>query len=228
MEDEAPHNESSVKYEESRTEAKRAQLGLNILVVLSAVAGAAFFAYVLATINPWRNGDRPGINVPTSTVAERLGVLEGEDINAGLFVIVRDIDEAPEYRDTLSEQMRADLGIEDEGRLYLVIIRNHSDTSVQVRADELLVTDKGGMNWELMWLDELAEPGSASAVGRMRLAQSGHEFDLPPTSERQLYVFAPADSKAPPSAEAFRSGELRLRTGDVIPLEHTEVKVAEQ
>ena len=150
-------SESEVKYEQSRSEAKRAQLGLNILVILSAVAGAAFFAYVLVTIRPFGSSEREPVNVPTSSVADRLGVLEGEDIDAGLYVVLRDIDEAPEYRAKLSERMREDLGIDSPGRLYLLIVRNHGEQPVSVKAGKLQVQDKDGRNWQMKWLSDVTD-----------------------------------------------------------------------
>lgn len=228
MDDETPESKPEVHYEQSRTQAKRAQLGLNILVVLSAVSGAAFLSYVLVTIRPFGKGEAPGVNIPTSTVAERLGVLQGEDLEAGLFILLRDIDEAPEYRDKLSERMRADLGIAGEGRLYLLIVRNHGQDSATFNGDRLVAHDKDGATWNLRWLSQVADAESANAVGRMRLAQSGHSFELPAGAERQLYVFAGRDSSGPPSAESFIHGEVRLESGRRIALEHIDLKVAEQ
>ena len=54
-----------------------------------------------------------------------------------------------------------------------------------------------------------------------RINGSERKFELTKGAERQLYVFIP---DAPPPAEEFSSGLLKLASGLEIPLKHTETK----
>src|SRR5690606_6519652 len=96
---------------------------LNILVGLSALAGAVFFAYVLYTVKPFGRKTADPIDVPVSAAGPRVGLLSADDKEAGLEITLRDIDDAPTYRDALSETMRRELGIEQPGRLYRLTAR---------------------------------------------------------------------------------------------------------
>lgn len=215
--------ESETVFEESAKEARRAQWSLNLLVVLSAVAGAVFFGYVLFHIKPFGGKQPDAINVPTSAVGDKFGVLVGSDDGSGVSVALRDIDEAPTYREKLSEVMRKNLGISVAGRLYLLIVRNDGDSPVSLNIRSLNVKDGGGQEWSAKWLDEIAEP--ADANGRMRLAQSGRKFELEKGDERQLYLFIPSGGDTlPPSGEDFLDGEVRLSDQLEVTLRHTEIK----
>lgn len=216
-----PETPQDQPFETSRRDAKRAQWALNGLVVFSAVAGAVFFIYVLYTINPFGKRTAEDIDVPTSSAGARYGLLIGTDETTGVGVILRDIDEAPEYRDKLSDNMRAELGISGSGRLYLLVIRNDGEASVNVAADVLAVTDKQGGKWTVRWLDQAASAESSGPTGRLRLAQSERKFDLAKGAERQLYVFIEG---SPPPAEEFASGTISLAGGLEIALTHTETK----
>ena len=219
---------SGTEFEQSAREAKRAQWALNLLVVLSALAGAVFFGYVMYTIKPFGGKTPEPVNVPTSAMGAKFGLLTGEDESSGVLVALKDVDEAPTYREELSEVMRKDLGIKDEGRLYLLVVRNDGDKPVSVNADSLQLKDGDGKSWKARWLDQVADPESAAATGRMRLAQSAHKFDLEEGDERQLYVFIPSSGGLPPSGEDFLDGELKLSDTLKISLKHTEIKAAEQ
>lgn len=227
MVEEAPETEPEAVYEQSRDESRRAQWALNILVVFSAVAGSVFFFYVLYTIRPFGSKEPPPVEVPTSSVGAKYGLLVGHDEASGLDVVLRDIDEAPSYREQLSEVMRRDLGISSGGRLYLLIIRNDGEATVDVNAGQLNAQDKGGKGWQVQWLEQAAKP--VSATGRLRVTQSGRRFELAKGEERQLYVFIQSAGDAlPPSAEDFSGGSLKLSSGLEVPLTHTEIKAAEQ
>jgi hypothetical protein len=220
--------ESTTTFESSAKEAKRAQWALNLLVALSAVAGAVFFGYVLYTIKPFGGKTPAPVNVPTSAMGAKFGLLVGEDESSGVMVALKDIDEAPSYREKLSEVMRRDLGIERGGRLYLLVVRNDGKDPVSVDAQTLNVKDGDGKSWSARWLDQVANSDQAAATGRMRLAQSAHKFDLEKGEERQLYVFIPSGDGMPPSGEDFQDGELKLSDKLTIPLKHKEIKATAQ
>ncbi|MCB9934769.1 MAG: hypothetical protein H6840_03670 [Planctomycetes bacterium] len=227
MDEEATKPEPEVSFEQSRLETRRAQWALNILVVFSAVAGSVFFFYVLYTIRPFGSKEPPPVDVPTSSVGPKFGMLAGTDEASGLGVVLRDIDEAPSYREQLSEVMRKDLGIERNGRMYLLIVRNDGEAPADVDAAQLTVRDGAEKGWEIQWLDQAASP--ASPTGKLRLTQSGRKFELAKGEERQLYVFIPSSGDSlPPSAEDLSGGSLKLTGGPDIPLSHTEIKAAQQ
>ena len=227
MDEEASNTEPEVSFEQSRMETRRAQWALNILVVFSAVAGSVFFFYVLYTLRPFGSKEPPPVEVPTSSVGAKYGLLVGRDDASGLDVLLRDIDEAPSYREQLSDVMRRDLGIGSGGRMYLLVIRNEGDEVLPVDAAQLTVRDKGGKDWQAQWLEQVAKP--AGATGKLRVTQSGHRFELGKGEERQLYVFIQSAGDAlPPSAEDFSAGSLKLASGLEVPLTHTEIKAVEQ
>jgi hypothetical protein len=172
------------------------------------LAGAVFFFYVLNTINPFGTHTAENVEVPTSAAGARYGLLTGYHEATGLSVALRDIDEAPDYRDKLSDAMRAELGISGGGRLYLLVIHNDGEAAVNVAAEQLEVTDKQGSSWSVKWLDQAA-------------AQSGRTFELAKAAERQLYVFIEG---TPPPAEDFASGAITLAGGIQISLTHTETR----
>lgn len=221
MADAEPETDST--FEQSRREARRAQWALNILVGMSALAGAIFFAYVLYTVKPFGAKTPEPIDVPVSSAGPRIGLLIAED--AGLEITLRDIDDAPSYREQLSETMRRDLGISQPGRLYLLIVRSTADEPVVIAAPKLSVAGKDGARHQVRWLSDVADAGSASGTGKLRLTQSAHEFTLAKGESRQLFVFIEGTA---PSAEDFAAGELELAGGRRVALSHTEIKVADQ
>ena len=225
--EEEQSKDTEVAFVESAKEARRAQWALNLLVLLSAVAGAVFFGYVIFTIKPFGRTEPEPINVPTSSVGEKFGMLFGEDETTGVVVALRDIDEAPSYREQLSEVMRKDMAISSLGRVYLLVVRNDGDETVSVDAQSLTAADDNGKSWSAKWLSDVANLAEADANGRMRVAQSAHKFELEKGDERQLYVFIPSTGESlPPSGEDFLDGELRLSDKLRIALKHKEIKVS--
>jgi hypothetical protein len=218
MAEETPTPEQETPFDTTRRDSKRAQRALNGLVILSALSGAVFFFYVLRTISPFGASDVANVEVPTSSVGARYGLLVGTDEASGLGVMLRDIDEAPDYRDKLSDTMLTELGISEAGRLYMLAIRNDGAAPVDIAAEQLQVTDKKGAAWTVRWLDQ-SEAGGPT--GRMRRAQSARKFELAKGAERQLYVFIPGN---PPPAEEFSGGRLKLASGLEIELKHTETR----
>lgn len=227
MDDDTPQSENEVGYEQSRGETRRAQWALNVLVVFSAIAGSVFFFYVLYTIRPFGSKEAPPVDVPVSAVGAKYGLLVGHDDASGLDVVLRDVDEAPSYREKLSDVMRRDLGISSAGRLYLLVIRNDGAEPVPVDAVQLTVEDKAGKSWQIQWLEQAAKP--QSPTGRLRLTQSARSFELGKGEQRQLYVFVQSAGEAPPpSAEDFSRGSLKLASGLEVPLSHTEIKATQK
>lgn len=210
-------------YEQSRRNANRAQWALNFLVTLSAIAGAAFFFYVLYTIRPWSSTTTEPVNVQTSSAAATWQIVTGGE-EAGLWATLRDIDEAPEYRKALSDTWRRDLGIAADGMMYRLEITNRGNTrDLELRSCSLRTVE--GASFEVQWLDTLAQPGNATALGRMRLKQSESRFTLEKGESRQLSVFVPAtDRGVPPAADGIVSGSLRLGDGTALTLMPEKVK----
>ena len=224
-----PEPKPDVSFEQSRKETRRAQWALNILVVFSAVAGSVFFFYVLYTIQLFGGKDVPPVDLPTSSLGAKFGLLVGEDSATGLSAMLRDIDEAPGYREKLSEVMRKDVGIAGPGRLYLLIVRNDGKAPLEVNATRLSVRDNSGKQWDVQWLEQAASTDAANAMGKLRLAQSKHNFGLAVGQERQLYVFVPAaGDDIPPSAEELASGTLSIAGATELGLTHTEIKAVQQ
>lgn len=225
MPEELPESQPETTFESSRKEAKRATWALNSLVVLSALAGAFFFGYVLHTVQPFAGRDTPPVEIPVSSPSAKVGVLSGEQ--DGLAVTFRDIDEAPTYREELSKVMIRELAIDTPGRLYVLVVRNDGEDTYSFSPSGFNVADKDARNWKVRWLGELTSRDKASAVGKLRLAQSAHNFELSKGESRQLFVFIESAANMPPSAEDFVTGTLKSESGD-LKLEHTEVKVAER
>lgn len=225
MADDQPEATSEVSYESSRKEARRASWALNSLVVLSALAGAVFFGYVLHTVQPWGGKEVPPVEIPVSSAGAKVGMLTGE--KNGLTLTLRDIDEAPSYREQLNEVMLRDLGIDKAGRLYVLEVRNDGEATQQFNAQALAAADKDAKQWSVKWLADVTSSDKASAIGKLRLAQSAHRFELAKGESRHLYVFIESGADLPPSAEDFVAGTLKTDNAEV-KLEHTEVKVAER
>ena len=125
--------------------------------------------------------------------------------------------------------MRRDVGIQAAGRMYVIGIRNGGKAPVSVDARALSVRDAAGKQWDVQWLEQASKPESVSTMGKLRLAQSKHSFDLGVGEERQLYVFIPSAGDAlPPSAEDLVSGSLSIAGGLQVNLTHTEMKAVQQ
>ncbi len=219
-------DDGHVEYELSAKAAARARLAMNLLVVLTAAASSLFLVYVLSRVIP-RGGAGPAVNVPTSAVAARVGILRGGHSDGGLDfkVELRDVDEAAGYRDRLSDSMRASLAVADNGRLYRLEIANAAaGADLNVRGGALTLKAKDGSTFAAAWLAGVAQADKADATGRMLLAQSGHTFTLAPGHGRTLYVFVRAkDGRLPPAAEELVEGELALDGVADVRLRHTEV-----
>ena len=226
MADDPSDNQSEVSFETSRKEARRAAWALNSLVVLSALAGAFFFGYVLYTIQPFGGREAPPVEIPVSSAGSKVGMLLGE--SDGVSIMLQDIDEAPTYREQLSEVMRNELGIEKPGRLYVLEVRNDAEATLRFAPTAFTVTDRDAENWTVRWLGETTSPDKATTVGKLRLTQSAHQFELKKGEKRQLFVFIESGADLPPSAEDFVAGTLKTADGAQVALEHTEVKVAAQ
>lgn len=210
------------EFELSRKTARRAQLTLNVLVVLSAVAASVFFLYVLHTIKPFGDRQTPEVNVPTSAVGQTIALLRSGD-DSVLAVEMRDIDEAPSYRDALSDSMRQALGIENEGRLFRLRVHNAGKQRVEVRGPRMDVRDSDANDWPVQWLAQSGNAEKRSANGRLIAGQSTAEFELGPGETRQLYVFIPG--KVPP-AEKLASAEFRTESGLKVLLTRDDLRVS--
>ncbi|MCC6466306.1 MAG: hypothetical protein IT463_13285 [Planctomycetes bacterium] len=213
-------------FETARKQATRARWALNALVGLSALASALFFAYVLTRVAPRGKAEPPEVNVPTSAVAKTVGLLQGE--SGGLFVELRDLDEAPSYREAWSDRLRTDLGIAAKGRLYRLLVRNDGKEKAAF-AGTLSARDGSGTEWPVRWLKDVADATAGSDLGRMALAQAEPRFELAPGESRQLDVFVQSRGETlPPSAEDFASGSMALESGPLLALQHTRTQVAQK
>jgi hypothetical protein len=218
MEGDSPDNDG---FEQARRESRRAQFALNFLVILSAVAGAAFFGYVLYVIRPFGTRTPDPVDIPTSRTGDTIASVEGEQ--SGLHVSVHDLDEAPEYSAKLSERVRADMGISQEGRLYRLTVRNELDAAFNVDLRTLTLEAVDGRKWEAQWVDQAASPENATAIGRMRVAQAERKFTLPPKGERQLDIFVPG---SPPGLATLSGGRLDAGAA-IVELKHRDVRAAQ-
>lgn len=207
-------------FQYTRVEARRAQLTLNFLVILSAVAGAAFFAYVLYSIRPFSSSPSDVVDIPTSGAAGVLTSIEGE--SGGLAVAVRDLDDAPGYAEALSERLRNDMGIEQAGRLLRLTVRNAGNAPLEVKLGTLQLTARDGREFNAQWLAQVADVRAATATGRLHIGQAAHEFQLDAGAERQLSVFVPGDV---PAVGELRAGKLGAGAMEV-PLEYKETRAA--
>lgn len=210
-------------FESSQKESRRATWALNGLVVLSALAGAVFFGYVLHTVNPWGGREAPPVEIPVSAPGAKVGMLVAD--KGGLSLTLKDVDEAPTYREELSRVMLRDLGISQTGRLYVLEVRNGGEQSREFAPGLFEVSDGQARKWRVQWLKDVADSGKATGTGALRLEQSAHRFSLAKGESRQLFVFIASGADTPPSAEDLVAGEVQL-SGATVKLEHTEVKVA--
>jgi len=209
------------EFEVSRKAAKRAQITLNVLVVLSAISASVFFVYVLHNLQPFGQRQPPEVNVPTSAISATVGMLR-TDKDADFSMELRDIDEASGYRDALSDTMRKSLAIEQPGRLYRLRVRNGRKDAVQVKAPRISIRDKNGTDWNVRWLAEVANAANATPSGRMLLGQAEAEFTLAAGESRQLLVFI---AGAAPVAEDFSSAEFKADNGLRVAMNREDVKV---
>jgi hypothetical protein len=206
-------------YAVSYSDAKRANLILNVLVVVSAMAGSGFLLYVAHRVLPNFRGSTAVEDVHTSRAHATTTFLNGalDDIT----FIVRDLDEAEVYNRKLAERIRTDLGITDKGLLYRLVVRNDGDESRRVALSEIVVTDDDGNRWEGVWLRDIADAENATAVGRLRLGQQQRVFDLPGESERQLEFFVRGQ---PPALSKLRTGRIKFADGTGIDLRRQDIR----
>ncbi|MBX3459879.1 MAG: hypothetical protein KF696_07925 [Planctomycetes bacterium] len=203
-------------YEASRKQVRNAQVALNVLVILSALAASCFFFFMLYTIRPFGGGGAANVEIPTSEPGAIVATVQGAA--GGLRVIVRDLDDAEVYSRQLSDRMRADMGIEQEGRLYRLALENTGKQALEVKLNTLSLTGEDGATHSARWIDGVASRDNASALGKLRIAQSNREFTLPPGATRQMEIFVPGD---PPPAARFTKG--RINAGSVtVDLEHVD------
>ncbi len=208
-------------FESSRRDAHKAQIALNVLVILSALAASAFFFYVLYTIRPFGGSQVSNVDIPTSQPGAVIASVEGEA--GGLAVSVRDLDDADAYNAELSEKLRADMGISAKGRLLRLELHNTGKDERKVKLTSLTLTGDDGVQWACRWLDDVASRDSATALGKLRLSQGVREFTLPTGARRQLDIFIPGE---PPGAGKLKGG--RLDAGSVqVELEHKETRAAQ-
>lgn len=211
-------------FEVHRKAAKRAQYALNLLVVLSATAASVFFAYVLYTIRPFSDRASNEVTVPTSAVGVTVPTLRSAK-DAVVAVDLRDIDEAPEYRDRLGQAMCKSMGIKIEGRLYRLRVRNGGKEPVAIAAPRMTLKDKSGKTWTVRWLNDVADKSAASPTGMLTLAQSVPEFTLAPGESRQLVVFV--EGKAP-VGEDFESAEYAADAALKVAMTREDIKATTQ
>ncbi len=207
-------------FEQARRDARRAQLAMNALVILSAIAGAAFFGFVLFTIKPFGERVPEPVQIPTSQSSGTMSIVEGD--TGGLRAELRDLDPAPGYSGELSARLAADLGIGQSGRLYRLALRNGRDAPVEVSLGGFSLTGKDGTTWSAQWIGSVADAEKASAMGRLRLSQAASGVTLPPGGEYQLDVFIAGE---PPAADGFTAGRVELGSA-VVHLAHQEVSAA--
>lgn len=224
MED--PPQPQSDAYEDARREAARVRLWLNALVVLSAAASSIFLVYVIMRIMPRGNGGDANVEVPTSSVKEKVGVLRGQG-SAGKVecsLELRDVDEAAGYREKYSEQLREALGVGEQGRLYALTVRNTSKSEpLEFSGGTLTLTGKGGAQFVASWLAGVANP--KTPLGKMALTQSEAKFTLAPGERRDLYVFVAAKGDLPPAAADLTGGSLDMPGLPKVSLEHVDVTI---
>lgn len=222
MEEQPQHD----PYEEARREAGRVRLWLNVLVVLSAAASSIFLVYVIMRIMPRDGGDAGNVEVPTSSVKEKVGVLRGQggDGKIECALELRDVDEAPGYREKYSEQLREALGVEEQGRLYSLTVRNTGKTeTLEFAGGTLTLRTKSGAEVVASWLAAVARP--RTALGRMALTQSEAKFSLAPGERRELYVFVAAKGELPPPAAELAGGSADIPGVARVVLEHVDVTI---
>lgn len=217
-----PDQPAEPEFEVSRKSARRAQMTLNVLVILSAVSASVFFVYVLHNLRPFGERQPPEVNVPTSSIGKTIALLRTEQ-DATLELELRDVDEAPEYRNALSDAMRKSMAISQSGRLYRLRVHNAGKQPLDVKSPRISVRDRSAADWNVRWLAEVAEAGNATPTGRLTLGQSAAEFTLQPGETRQLVVFIAGNA---PPAEEFSSADFTADHGLKIALNRQEVKVS--
>lgn len=219
---------NDVAYEEAARDASRARLMLNFLVILSAAASSVFLVYVLTRVLPRNGGDAANVDVPTSVAQAKVGVLRGQSTDSTREVAfeLRDVDEAPGYRDKYSEKLREALGIERPGRLYQLTVRNLSKSEPLVfSGGTLRLRDKSGREYTALWLASVAQAERATALGRMTLAQSESVFTLAVGERRDLLVFVESGGEMPPATEDMVNGTLEGSSLKKVNLERVEITI---
>lgn len=209
------------EFEISRAQARKAQIAMNVLVILSSVAASVFLFYVLVHLQPFGSRDNPEVDIATSAVPPQVPVLRGGK-DGSLEVQLRDLDDATTYRDKLNDAMRKSLGVSAEGRLYRLRIHSGAKEPVEIAAPALEV--QGGGAWKVQWLSGVASRDAATATGRLTLDQGAAEYTLAPGESRQLVVFIPGDA---PTVRDMTSGEFTAR-GLRVPLTREEEKAGTQ
>lgn len=203
-------------FETSRKQVRNAQVALNVLVVLSALAASCFFFFMLYTIRPFGGGGAANVEIPTSEPGAMVATIQGSA--GGLGVTVRDLDDAEGYSTQLSDKLRADMGIDQAGRLYRLELANTGKADLVLKLTTLSLTGEDGLTHAARWIDAVASREQATALGKLRIAQSTREFTLPPGASRQLDIFLPGE---PPPAARIVAG--RLDAGSVtVDLEHVD------
>jgi len=216
------HDPEIDPYAISSKDAKRANLILNVLVVISAMAGSAFLLYVAHTVFPAFRSSTPVEDVHTSRTRPMLSFLTG---SAGdLTVLVRDLDDAEGYNRDVSSRIAGDLGIARSGLIYRIVIQNSGETEQRVRIAEVSIQGDDGQRWQGAWLDAVADREAATPTGSLRLGQQSRDFVLPAGAQRQLEFFVEGQA---PAMSNTRSGRLKFGDGSVIELRRQDVRTGE-
>jgi hypothetical protein len=197
-------------FEHARRDIRRARYMLNFLVFLSALAGAAFFGYVLHSIRPLAPRLPEPVDIPTSRAEAVQVTLRGE--GAELQVMLSDLDEAEEYSAELSERRRADMAIEQAGVLLRLAVRNAGERELSITLNALTLTTQDGDTLSARRLGDVAELELATASGRMQIGQAAPSFTLPAGAMRQFQVFVPG---SPPRVAALQGAVVEFNHGSV-------------
>lgn len=221
-------NPEPTAFEESREAVRSAQFKLNLLVVMSATAASVFLFFVISRIWPSNGPAGSNVEIPTSAVTEMVGLLSGshQGPDLKLRIELRDLDDAPGYRDAYGRKLRTALGITQAGRLYNLHVFNESKSgSFEFKPERLMVQDGHGHEWRVRWLAEVASQEGANPVGRMTLTQAERRFTLAAGESRELTVFTPREGgNAPPPAGKLTGGSLSIEQAGRIKLEPLEIR----
>jgi hypothetical protein len=209
-------------YAVSRKDARKANIILNTLVVISAMAGSAFLLYVAHHILPVF-GSSPSVEeVQTSRVRPTVTVLTGEA--DGLAYVIRDLDDAEAYSRELSARILHDIGATETGLIYRLVVRNTGESAVRVQLQAIRMGTDDGRRLEGGWLHEVGSTDRATPVGALRLAQQARVFELAAGSERQLEFFVPG---VPPAMDKIRDGSIEKADGSRVNLRRQEFRTGE-
>ena len=186
---------ANTEFEVSRAQARKAQIAMNVLVILSSVAASTFLFFVLFQMQPFGSRGGADVEIDTSAVPASVPLLRGT-ADAGLEVEVADLDEADSYRDKLNETMRKSMGVSVAGRLYRLRVHSSAKEAIEIAAPTLELREKGGLAWKAQWLRGVADRDSATATGKLALDQAVSEYTLAPGESRQLMFFVAGESPA--------------------------------